>query len=467
MTRRSILSVLSMLALQACGSDGTSAPAPQLGGSQTAGAGAVANPPSKNQGGSPAPKGGDASKPPVAPEQALSLKQRVTTPAVSDADRKALADGNRAFAFDLYAALAKPDASNLFFSPHSVSSALAMTYAGAKNKTADQMRATLHFTLPDERLHAAFNALDQALTAKPTTGSDAPAPFTLEVANALWAARGKSFLAPYLDTLATDYGAGVQLLDFATDTESARKTINGWVEDKTRDRIKDLLHMGDLTRDTAFVLTNAIYFKGKWSSDFNQSATQDAPFHAPGGDQTAKMMHRVLAASYARGDGYQAVMLPYAASSSEMLVILPDAGKLTQLEAKLDDSLLTAIDKAAAGYMVTLSLPRFSFESRFEVADVLSKLGMPDAFAASAADFSGMDGARDISLSKVVHQAFVAVDEKGTEAAAATAVIGVTTSAPAQMPAVELSVDRPFLVVIRERVGGAILFLARVQSVAP
>jgi serpin B len=297
------------------------------------------------------------------------------------------------------------------------------------------------------------------------TGRDEPAPFTLEVANALWAQRGHSFLGSYLDILATHYGAGVQLLDFMNNAEGARLTINAWVEDKTHDRIQDLLQKGDLTPDTAFVLTNAIYFKAKWRFEFDESATRDAPFHAVGGDQTAKMMQRGLNTTYARGDGYQAVKLPYAASSTDMVLILPDAGKLADVEARLNDALLTAIDEQASGYMVNLSLPRFRFESRFEVANVLSKLGMPDAFT-NAADFSGMDGTRDIQLSKVIHQAFVAVDEKGTEAAAATAVIGVVTSAPAPMPAVDMVVDRPFIAIIRDRAHGDILFLGRVQSVA-
>jgi serpin B len=416
--------------------------------------------------GSP-PAGGKA-KPPAAaaaPEQALSSLPRVENPAVTDADRQALAQGNRAFAFQLYGALAAQESANLFFSPYSVSSALAMTYAGARAQTADQMRATLHFALPDDRLHAAFNAADHALTAKPAD-SDAPTPFTLDVANALWAQRGKQFQAEYLDTLATHYGAGVELLDFMDDPDAAGEVINDWVEDATHDRIKDLLHPGDLTPDTVLVLTNAIYFKGKWSHEFEQSATDDGVFHAASGDQTVPIMHGVLNTSYAQADGYQAIALPYEASSTEMLLILPDAGMLDVVETRLDDALFDAIAEDAAGYMVTLSLPRFRFESRFEVSPVLDALGMHDAFT-GAADFSGMDGARDIQLSSVIHQAFVAVDEKGTEAAAATAVVAVATSAPAPMPEVAVSFDRPFIFAIRDRSSGDILFLGRVQSVQP
>lgn len=397
--------------------------------------------------------------------QALSNKPRVEDPRVSDGDRASLARGNRAFAFGLYGQLAGKDAGNLFFSPYSISSALAMTYAGARGQTAEQMKSSLKFELDGDALHAAFNATDRALTQKPAANpGERTEPFTLDVANALWAQQGKTFLPAYLDTLATHYGAGVELLDFATDPDGARETINGWVEDKTHDRIQDLLKPDDVRNETVFVLTNAIYFKATWQHDFEPSQTMDATFHAQSGDQTVKMMHGLITTSYVAGDGYQAVLLPYASSSSEMLVIVPEKGKLAALEGKLDEKLLDEIGSKAQTYMVTLALPRFRFEARFNLSETLMALGMKDAFT-TGADFSGMDGGRDIMIDRVIHQALVAVDERGTEAAAATAVGGVLTSAPAPMPSVELTVDRPFVIAIRDRTQGDVLFLGRVASI--
>lgn len=400
------------------------------------------------------------------PEQALSTKARADASSASEEDRKALAQSNRAFAFNLYAELATQRAGNLFFSPYSISSALAMTYAGARGKTAEEMRSTLHFTLPDERVHAAFNASAQQLTAPVADAAGDFVPFTLDMVNAVWAQRDKNFLQSYLDTLATNYGAGVRLLDFGCDTEASRRTINEWVALQTHDRIMELLRREDLSDTTMLILTNAIYFKARWTHAFAKSRTKDGTFHAPSGDQTAPIMHGALSTLYTRGDGFQTVQLPYEGSSSEMLLILPDAGKLAAVEAELNEGLLSSIASQAQAYDVTLSLPKFSFDTRLSLADTLIKLGMRRAFTENA-DFSGIDGDLGLLLAAVIHQAFVAVDESGTEAAAATAVIFAGSSAPPPQPQVEVDVDRPFILALRDRTSGDLLFLGRVSSVTP
>jgi len=393
----------------------------------------------------------------------LSSDKPRASGAAGQADLAALVDGNNAFAFDLYRAL-KGEQGNLFYSPYSISQALAMTYAGARDTTEKEMAGTLHFTLSQGSLHPAFNSLDQQLKARGqgAKGKDGKG-FRLNIVNAIWGQAGYSFLKDYLDLLAQDYGAGLRTLDFRAAPELSRQTINKWVEDQTEQRIKDLIPGGAIDPLTRLVLTNAIYFNAAWNNNFEKNATQPTPFHLIDGSTVdVPMMRQTERLGYAAGDGYQAVSLPYDGSELEMVVLLPDGGKFAEFEKSLDAGRVGTIIKDIVPKQVALSLPRFKFESEFDLGNVLAGMGMPAAFSSQQADFSGMTGDRDLSISRVVHKAFVGVDEAGTEAAAATAVIMRATAMPV-MPQ-EVTVDRPFIFLIRDIQTGSVIFVGRVVN---
>lgn len=401
-----------------------------------------------------------------------SQQPRQTTPDVAAPDLAELVAGNSAFAFDLYQALRETDG-NLFYSPHSISLALAMTYAGARDDTARQMADTLHFTLPDERLHPAFNALDLSLTTRGAAAAgeaetDEPTEFQLHIANAIWGQQGYTFLPAFLDTLAQYYGAGLRLLDFQGAPDDARVTINDWVSEQTEGKITDLIPPGAIDTLTRLVLTNAIYFNAAWVLPFEEEATQDDTFTLlDGSEVTVPMMAQTEQFLYAEGAGYQAVELPYN-NNVAMTIVLPEAGQFAPFEESLDAEQAQAILDALAPADVVLKMPRFDIEAaRFSLKEVLTALGMPDAFVPQVADFSGMDGTRELFISDVVHQAAITVDEQGTEAAAATAVIvGVTSAEPEPPEFVEMTIDRPFIFLIRDTETGAILFVGRVLNPA-
>jgi serpin B len=383
---------------------------------------------------------------------------REDDPSVSGDALVQLAQSNQDFAFDLYQAL-QTEPGNLFYSPYSISIALAMTYAGARGETESQMAQTLRFTLPQEELHPAFNALDQALRSQGEVNDDPDERFILNIANALWGQTGYDFLPAFLDTLARNYGAGMHLLDFSSAPEASRQTINEWVSDQTEKKIQDLLAQGAITPETRLVLTNAIYFNALWLFEFSESQTRAADFHLLEGDTvTVEMMHQMGLFAYARGEGYQAVELPYRGSKMSMLVILPDEGFFESFERSLDGARIRQILAELSHTGMTLDMPRFEYESSLSLAEVLMVMGMPAAFGPDA-DFSGIDGGRSLFISDVVHKAFVSVDEEGTEAAAATAVV-MPTGAP--LSEIELTLDRPFIFTIMDRASGAILFVGRV-----
>jgi serpin B len=396
-----------------------------------------------SSGGSPGPG-------PSGPEQ-RSEKLRITDPAVPAADAAALAAGNLAFAVDMHAQLRAMNAGkNFIFSQASISTALAMLYGGARNQTATQMASALHFTLPAERLHPAFNALDLALTAP--AGDDAEA-FRLKVANSTWVQDGFPALPSYLDLLAENYGAGIFTQDFAADAEAARETINGWVADKTEDQIKELFPAGTITGDTALVLANAIFFHGDWEKPFDKDS-RNGTFHTPGGDVSVPMMFGNYNGALATGSGWTAGRLDYVGDTTSMIVVVPDAGTFDAFETGMTAETLAPILAAPSGSCDVI-LPRFTFKTATALNAPLAALGMTDAFG--AADFSGIDGATDLFVQAVVHQATIAVDEKGTTASAATGVsVGITSLPPT------LRADRPFLFFIVHRPTNAILFQGRV-----
>lgn len=396
---------------------------------------------------------------------AKSERQRQFSPDSSQSDMLALVDGNNDFALDLYQALRTKEG-NLFYSPFSISLALGMTYAGARGKTEAQMSDVLHFDLPQERLHPAFNALDLQLTEQWKAASKDEQPLQLNIANAVWAQQDYPFLDEFLDTLALNYGAGVRLADFVNKSESVRKEINSWVSDRTNEKIKDLIPQGVLDAMTRMVLVNAIYFKADWQTQFDPNSTYKAPFTLPDGTQVQvdMMMEGMHGLPFTHGDGYQVVELPYEGGTAAMDILIPDVGNFQSFESEMDAQFLAAILNNLQPTSIELGLPKFTYTSQFSLSDPLTAMGMNTAFDPGQADFSGMTGTRDLYISEVIHKAFVAVDEDGTEAAAATAVIMELSAAP--MFDVRLIIDRPFIFLIRDLPSGQILFLGRVLNPA-
>ncbi len=404
-----------------------------------------------------------ASIQPAAGEVLESDKERITSPDVSPSEQALLVEGNSAFAFELYQALREQEG-NLFYSPHSISVALAMTYAGARGHTAEEMAATLHFMLEQERLHPAFNWLDAELASRGegAEGKDEEG-FRLNIVNAIWGQKDYEFLTEFLDVLAENYGAGLRILDFANETEKSRLAINDWVSDQTEERIKDLIPEGILSPATALVLTNAIYFNAAWKYPFNENMTADGPFYLiDGGQVTVPMMEQTEAFGYADGEGYQAVELLYDGDELSMVILLPEDDQFEVFEEGLQAAKVSDIMSGLQLTGVTLTMPQFEFESEFNLNDTLKDMGMPAAFYGGA-DFSGMTGSRELYIRAVLHKAFVSVDESGTEAAAATAVV-MEEEAPE--PLVEVTVDRPFIFLIRDIETGAIIFVGRVLNPA-
>ena len=394
---------------------------------------------------------------------AKSDSQRILAPDIPSADAQELADGNTAFAFDLYQAL-QSEKGNLFFSPYSISTALAMTYAGARGETEQQMADTLHFSLPQTQLHPAFNSLDLQLTTNEEGGkSDEITDFTLRIANSLWGQQGYPFLEEFLDMLAENYGAGMRLVDFVTASEPARIAINDWVSDQTEEKIKDLIPQGTIGPMTRLVLANAIYFYANWQRQFDPNDTRDAAFTLLNEEQvTVPMMSQLSGLLYTQGEGYQAVEMPYVGGKAAMTIVVPDSGEFGNFEASLTVSQIDQIIANLELKQVQLSLPKFTYESEFSLAGTLAQMGMRDAVDPMAANFSGMDDTRELFISEVIHKAFVAVDEEGTEAAAATAVVMECSAMP--MVDVTLTIERPFIYLIRDTDNGSILFMGRVLN---
>lgn len=388
----------------------------------------------------------------------LTIAMTVIMSAAVKADISELASGNNEFAVDLYRKLGSREG-NLFFSPYSISTALGMTYAGARGQTAEQMRQTLNFTIPDQSLPKAFAGLENQMERNRKTGG-----YELSVANSLWGQKGFSFLDEFMETLDKYYGAGLRVTDFRGDTEGSRRKINAWVEKKTNNRIEDLLAPGVLKPTTRLVLCNAIYFKGDWAEQFDKGKTKDQSFHhADGSESTVPMMHNKIKCLHVRGKQFQAIQLPYKGEDVSMLVLLPNQRDgLTGLEENLSPELLQKTVRDMRKREVRVQMPRFKMTSEFSLADTLSVMGMPAAFSAESANFSGMTGSRDLYIGAVVHKAFVEVNEEGTEAAAATAVVMMLRSMPAPTPL--FRADHPFVFILRDNATGSILFMGRVSQ---
>jgi len=371
-------------------------------------------------------------------------------------DAQNFAGGNTAFALDLYARLESTDG-NLFFSPFSISTCLAMTYAGARGNTASQMAQTLHFTTNQNQLAVSFGRLQRQLNNEPATQA-----VELNMANGLWAQPGHPFLPIYLNVAREQYGATVRQADFRTQAGAARLEINNWASDQTKGKISNLIQPGLLDAATRLVLVNAIYFKGRWASEFDPQKTIQSPFPIASTKKLeVPMMSLTADLKYAEIDGLQLLQLPYAGNDLAMVILLPaEIDGLKGMEAQLNQATLDRWLAQAREQKVAVFLPKFKLSAQFSLAKILAAMGMTDACSAQA-DFSGMDGGRDLYLSAVVHKAFVEVNEEGTEAAAATGVMIRSMAVMRPKPTPVFRADHPFIFLIRDLSSGSILFLGR------
>ena len=385
---------------------------------------------------------------------AIQAQGKLPSPEVT----QAVADNNR-FALELYGKLAAQEG-NLFLSPYSISTALAMTYAGAKGQTADEMAKTLHYTLPGDKLHGAFASL-----IKQQNGVGAKRAYQLNVANRLWGQKDNGFRPDYLQLVKNNYGAGLQEVDFIKAVEPARQTINDWIDKETQGKIKDLIPEGALDADTRLVLTNAIYFRAAWLEEFSAKETKKGDFWtAPAKKVAAMMMHRKGDYMLVNGETAQILDMPYDQNDLSMILILPkQKDGLRDLEKKLTAANLDAWLKTKKLYEVDVKLPKFKFTAEFKLKPTLSDMGMPIAFS-DRADFNAMSSGAKLMISDVLHKAFVDVHEKGTEAAAATAVVMKLTSAPPMLQPANFHADHPFVFLIRDNRTGSILFAGRVAN---
>ena len=391
----------------------------------------------------------------------MANKQRQTSPQVDNADLKTLASDNNSFAIDLFHALADYNNQNLIYAPFSISEALAMTYAGAEGKTAQQMAQVLHYSLPGDRLHMAFNATDLSLQS--STSNQGQDQFQLNIANSLWGQKGFSFLADYLDLLTQNYGTGVKLTDFKNSPEPSRQEINQWISQQTKNKINDLLAKGTITTNTRLALVNAIYFNGRWNDPFDHNLTHKADFTGLDGSKTTVSMMAATGVSnlkYIHGTNFQAVELPYKENQAVMTVIVPDAGYFNDIKKIISSAWISDCWQQMRLTIVQLSMPKYKFETTLGLSDQLSKMGMADAMNQEAADFSNMDGKKDLFIGAVIHKAMIAVDEDGTEAAAASAIVMQTLGMAGGN--VQLTVDRPFIIVIHDVHHNSILFMGQV-----
>ena len=385
---------------------------------------------------------------------AESKLSRDTAPAVDEGSLRRLAEANNAFALSLLRASAQHSDRNILFSPYSISEILAICYAGAAGETKREMAEALHFRLPDEKLHAAFDALDLHLNYR-------DANYTLDTANALWAQKGFSFSQPYLDRIKKNYGANIKLLDF-TDGEASRRIINRWIEAKTRQKIKNLIPPRTLSASTRLLLTNTLYFQAQWERPFAERNTQTDLFYTEA-DKTVEVpfMMRTDSYRYAETEACQAVEIPYLDRRSSMVILLPKESGYDDLLSQID-TLYPEVISAMHAATVTLRMPKFSYTATLSgLKQYLQQAGMQRAFAPDLADFSGMSDSAALYISDIMHKAYIDLDEKGTEAAAATAVILSVTGLPSEVK--EMKIDRPFLCFIRDLKSGQILFAGAVK----
>jgi serpin B len=377
---------------------------------------------------------------PVVPSRVLSAAER------------SLVAGNTQFAFDLYRIL-RQEEGNLFFSPYSISQALAMVYTGSHGKTEEQMASALHFEFAPYDLPPVFGALHSELVRRGTRN------FQLRLANSLWWQEGYALRQAYLNTLRRRYGATVEALNFLATPEKSRATINKWVSRHSNGKIRELLPQGSITPLTRLVLANAVHFRATWKERFNADFTSNSPFHMHyGGQVIVPMMKQITPFAYTATHEVQTVELPYIGERFSMVVLLPARGQFEGFADSLTADRVAAIVEHLSMQMVQVYMPKFEFRSSFELADALAKLGMRDAFILGRANFRGMALTRELFLGDLYHQTIISVDENGTFAAAGTAGDMV---AP-EVPVVKL--NRPFIFLIRDIETNTILFIGQVMD---
>jgi serpin B len=380
-----------------------------------------------------------------------------------------LAEDNAAFAFaineQINQTLGKNE--NFVFSPLSLSLALSMTLSGADSTTEQGMLEALHLSIPEEKIYPSFNALllaieqSQEMTKKGSEGSQ----FQINFANSIWGQAGYSFDTEFLDTLAKYYGAGVYNVDFRRNPEAAINAINAWVEDETQEKIQDLIPSGAINELTRLVLANAIYFNGSWLYPFDAKNTSQQPFKLLDGPEDTVELMKLSGKSlaYDKGKNFQAVSLPYLSTDFNMMIVLPDAGKFQEFENQFSPEALKTIINEMKFVKVDLSMPKFDFESTLNANNALKALGMEEAFDVEKADFSGITQEDELMITDVLHKTTITVDEAGTEAAAASAVIVGVRSYNPEDPIV-LVIDRPFQFFIMHKPTNAILFMGKVMQ---
>lgn len=378
--------------------------------------------------------------------------------AVNSKELSAVVNANNQFAFDLYQNLnAKDKGKNIFVSPYSISTALAMAFEGSNGNTRKQMAGVFHFDMPDAKRRAGFSTLIEQTNAGPGKH------YKLSVANALWGQKGYHFEPVFTQTIDKFYGGGFNEVDFPDDKPATIHKINTWVEDKTAGKIRDLIHSDDINELTRLVITNAIYFKGDWASQFKKAATKDEPFHLSNGKTVqAPMMRQTGDFRFARENGMAVIELPYQDNDLSMIAILPD-GDIEKMGEGLSLGNMQKLRAAMRSQEVDVTIPRFKFDARYLIGGNLSAMGMPDAFSEGLADFSGITGKKDLYITSVIHQAMIDVNEEGSEAAAATAVVMGGKSVRFDMPET-FHADRPFFFMIVHNATGSILFMGRVSN---
>ena len=369
------------------------------------------------------------------------------------------ADDNNAFALDLYGALSTGEG-NLFLSPYSISTALAAAYAGAGGNTAAQMSTVLHFGPRGEKFDLGFKALIGAVAR--SGGSKG---YELHSANAMWVQQGYGLLKAFQETIEKNYGAGVYETDFRSAGRGSSRAINDWVARETRGKISQVVSPGVIDGATRLVLANAVYFKGDWDSKFERSDTEDGTFHLAADSQVeVAMMHQENDFEYMKTGAAEVLELPYVGDGMSMIVVLPTAADgLAEVEKTLTMDALKRWLSQLSTHSVEVALPKFEMERALSLREVLSAMGMPDAFVSSVADFSGINGRRDLFVQEVAHKAWIDVYEEGTKAAAATSISIGCGGGPSFPPAV-FRADHPFLFMIVEKESGSILFLGRVRD---
>lgn len=366
-----------------------------------------------------------------------------------------------AFGLDVFHAVADGQAGNVMVSPTSLATVLAMLMPGAKGQTAAEMAKTLHTSLPPDQFAAALGALNSATVQRTLTDKAEMQQF-----DTAWAQKGYAIQQPYLKTLAAAFDTGIHETDFRGAPEAARQMINKTVQDQTNGLIKDLFGPGSLDATTRLALTDALYFKAAWETEFKKSDTADKPFHPlAGSTHNVPMMSESHQYSYAEDAGWQYAELPYQKEHMAMGILLPAPGTFDTFRKSFTADQLATMLNSRSGANVDLELPKFTFDTDLELTKALTSLGMTSAFDPDTADLSGIPAKPDkLAVSTVVQKTHVAVDEKGTTAAAASGVAVGTSAVADPGKSAVMHVDRPFLFLIRDTVSGQILFLGQVTD---